>query len=91
MSALREVLAEITAARGGVGLDDVARRIGVSRNEVDAMVDYWVRKGRLSAEPVTSGCPADGCGGCPSDGACSTTVQPGPVLVAITSRPPQGN
>ncbi|WP_067541797.1 FeoC-like transcriptional regulator [Nocardia crassostreae] len=89
MSALREVLAQITAARGGVSLDEVARRIGVSRTEVDAMVDYWVRKGRLSAEPVTSGCPSDGCGGCPSDGACATPAKPGPVLVAITSRPPR--
>ncbi|MBL1073561.1 hypothetical protein JK358_04070 [Nocardia sp. 2] len=86
MSPLRQVLAEITAARGGVRLDDVARRVGVSRAEVDSMVEYWVRRGRLSTEAIGSGCPSDGCGTCPSTGSCGTAPV-GPVLIAITPRP----
>lgn len=87
MSPLRQVLTEIAGARGGVSLDDVARRVGVSRGEVESMVDYWVRKGRLSAEVVGSGCPTDGCGGCASTDSCGTGPRQGPVLLAITTRP----
>ncbi|MGC9665052.1 FeoC-like transcriptional regulator [Planosporangium sp. 12N6] len=87
VSPLRQVLREIRSA-GSVSLDDVARAVGVSRDEVDAMVDYWVRRGRLSVEEIGRGCPSGGCGGCPSgnDGApgCGTPRSGGPVLLAIT-------
>ncbi|QLY31329.1 FeoC-like transcriptional regulator [Nocardia huaxiensis] len=85
MSPLRQVLAEITTARGGVRLDDVARRVGVSRAEVDSMIEYWVRRGKLSTEAITSGCPTGGCGTCPSTSSCGTRPA-GPVLIAITPR-----
>ncbi|MFE3192405.1 FeoC-like transcriptional regulator [Nocardia sp. NPDC059240] len=84
-SPLRRVLAEITESRGEFSLDQVARRVGVSRDEAQAMVDYWVRKGRLSVEQIGSGCPSTGCGGCAQTG-CSTGVK-GPVLLAITPNP----
>lgn len=61
MSTLRAVLAAVRAARPGTGLDDVARSLGLSRDEVDAMVDFWVRRGELTAEPLR---------GCPSAGRC---------------------
>lgn len=80
---LRQVLAEITAARGNVDLAAIARRVGVSRDEVDSMVAYWVRKGRLAVEEIGSGCPSGGCGGC-SATACGGAR--GPVLLAITTR-----
>jgi hypothetical protein len=91
--ALRAVLAEIRAARGGgVSLAEVARRVGISREEAEAMVDYWVARGALGATDIGRGCSSGGCGGCPSgtaDGApgCSTAGPSGPVLVAITVRP----
>lgn len=91
MSALRQILKEITASRGGVSLDEIARRVGVSREEAESMVDYWVRKGRLSAEDMAAACPSGGCGGCPAgdDGkpGCGTR-RDGPVLLAISVRRP---
>ncbi|MFB9238024.1 FeoC-like transcriptional regulator [Plantactinospora siamensis] len=88
-SPLRRVLAEIRAAeRGGVSLDDVARRVGVGRDEIDSMVDYWVRKGRLTVEEIGRGCPSGGCGGCSSgkggSPGCGTPTAGGPVLLGIT-------
>ncbi|MEV5409762.1 FeoC-like transcriptional regulator [Thermopolyspora sp. NPDC052614] len=91
MSALREVLAEITAARGVTSLDAIARRLNLGRDEVDAMVGYWIRKGRLSADDLAAACPTGGCGTCAlgRDGApgCGP-VRGGPTLLAITPRRP---
>ncbi|MEC3952462.1 FeoC-like transcriptional regulator [Nocardia sp. CDC153] len=83
-SPLRRVLAEITESRGDFNLDQVARTVGVSADEARAMVDYWVRKGRLSVEQIGSGCPTTGCGGCVRS-ACPSGTK-GPVLLAITPR-----
>lgn len=97
MSPLRRVLAEITAARGGgVSLDDVARRVGVTRDEVDAMVDYWVRRGRLSVEEIGRACPSGGCGGCAmgrngAPGCGAAARGSGPVLLGITVRRRSGD
>ncbi|MEV6048288.1 FeoC-like transcriptional regulator [Streptomyces xanthochromogenes] len=89
MSTLRQVLAAIeSAARTGAGLDSVARSLGLSRAEVDAMAEYWVRKGRLTREEIGGGCPAAGCGGCPvARGACATSGgRPAPLLIALRPR-----
>jgi hypothetical protein len=87
LSPLRQVLREIRSA-GSASLDDVARAVGVSRDEVHAMVDYWVRRGQLSVEEIGRGCASGGCGSCPSgdDGApgCGSPTTGGPVLLAIT-------
>jgi hypothetical protein len=91
VSVLRQVLTEIRTARGGTSLNDVARRVGVSRDEVDAMVDYWVRRGRLSVEEMGGGCPSAGCKSCASgDGSepgCGRSGPAGPVLIAVSVRP----
>ena len=50
---------------GATTLDDVARRVGLSRDVVDAVVEYLLRTGRLAAERLTAGCPDGGCGACP--------------------------
>ncbi|MCW2901407.1 MAG: hypothetical protein JWO67_3672 [Streptosporangiaceae bacterium] len=88
MSALRQLLKEISEARGGVSIDDIARKVGVSRDEADAMVDYWVRKGRLSVDDLAAGCPSGGCGGCAQGvkgkPGCGSSPGNGPVLLAIT-------
>jgi len=92
-TALRQVLREVSGSRGGgVRLDDVARRIGVPLAEVSAMVDYWVRKGVLRADPLARGCPDGGCGSCPSGdrgspGCGSTAPAVGPVAITIGRRP----
>lgn len=64
MSALRRLLREISAADRAVSLDEIARRVGVSRDEADAMVGYWVRKGRLAVTDLATACPTGGCAGC---------------------------
>lgn len=89
-SPLRRILEEINGAHEAVSLDEIARRIGITRDEADAMVAYWVRKGRLSSDDLTAACPSGGCGTCPSGDngtpGCGTR-RDGPVLLAITRRP----
>lgn len=90
-SPLRRILEEINGAHEAVSLDEIARRIGITRDEADAMVAYWVRKGRLSSDDLSAACPSGGCGTCPSGDngtpGCGTR-RDGPVLLAITRRPP---
>jgi hypothetical protein len=85
------VLAELEA--GAPTLDDVARRTGLDRGLVAAVVDQLVRLGRVSASPLSSACPASGCGGCAASGcgAHGTPAPQGhrPVLVALSVRTPQ--
>ena len=57
------------------------------------MVDYWVRKGRLSVDDVGNACPSGGCGSCgsghdggPGCGAAAPTDRP--TLLAISVRRP---
>jgi hypothetical protein len=63
---LARVLAEIRAAPPGTGLDELARRVGLSRDEADLAVDYWVRRGELVVGEL--GCAATSCAGCPLRG-----------------------
>lgn len=88
MSPLHRVLAEIRAAPATASLDDLARRLAVSRDELDAMIGYWVHQGELVVEEITgcasSGCAScalagAGCGGAPGrTGAGLVTVRPAP-------------
>jgi hypothetical protein len=93
-SPLRQVLAEVRAsAHRPTTLDEMARRVGVTRDEVESMIDYWVRRGRLTVDRIGRGCAGSGCAGCPSarNGVpgCGTPATGGPVLVAIApARPP---
>ena len=92
MSALRQVLTEVST--GGGTLAQVAARVGVSSDEASAMVDYWVRKGRLTVDDLGNACPSGGCGSCGSgtpdgDAGCgSAGPSDRPVLLAISVRPP---
>jgi hypothetical protein len=92
-SPLRQVLAEVRAGTA-TSLTQVAQRIGVSRDEASAMVDHWVRKGRLSVDDLGSACPSAGCGSCSSGhgdepGCGSASPADRPVLLAISLRPPE--
>lgn len=88
MSMLRQVLARVRTAVPGSGLDDIARGLGVTREEVDAMVEYWVRRGELVVDELSS-CASGGCGGCRFSGQGGACFRPaprsGPALVAIRS------
>ncbi len=96
MSALRAVLAAVRAAPPGTGLDAVARQLDLSRDEVEAMVDYWVRRGELTVEPLRS-CSGGGCGsgvlrprlwkGSRSSGGCAEAGGAGcPLAIGIHRR-----
>lgn len=98
MSPLRQVLAEIVASPGERSLNDIAQRLDLSRDEVEAMVEYWVSRGRLTVDQIGGGCPPGGCGGCgvagqpgcASGGSSPLRGAGGPVLVTI-SAPPRDN
>lgn len=85
MSELRRVLTEIRAAPPAGGLDELARRLGVCRDELDAMIGYWVHRGELVVEEM-AGCTSAGCAGCPmataARGGCTGPRRPGVVLLS---------
>jgi hypothetical protein len=91
-SPLRQVLAEVRAGTA-MTLDEVARHVGVSRDEASAMVDHWVRKGRLTVDDLGAACPSAGCGSCSSGrgsepGCGSASPAERPTLLAISFRRP---
>jgi hypothetical protein len=90
MSPLRQVLAAVLEGRAR-SLDDLAREAEVSPEEASAMLDYWVARGRLAREEITSGCPASGCGSCPVAAGCAAGPRrAGPALVTIGADPRRG-
>ncbi len=51
-------------ARGVRTVPEIAASTGLNPDVVAAAVDHLVASGRLQAQPLASGCPADACGGC---------------------------
>jgi hypothetical protein len=92
MSVLDQVLAELRNTPTATSLADLARRSGVSRDELDAAVGYWVHSGELVVEEIV-GCAAGSCNSCPvagpatagrSGSGCGRSAhRRGPVLVTI--------
>lgn len=86
-SPLRAVLAAFDSGAGSRA--DLVRVTGLRADVVDAAVEHLLRMGRLSADPLTTGCPDGGCGTCPSGSGgkpgCGGSPA-GPVLVALSVR-----
>jgi hypothetical protein len=62
---LRQVLEHFERSQGAVSLPNLARTLGIERETLRAMLDYWVRKGKLR-EAVDSTCGTCGsAAGCP--------------------------
>lgn len=61
MSRLREVRRLLRERPGRADLESIARQLDLGRDEVDAMVDYWVRRGELK-RTVFGACAATVCG-----------------------------
>lgn len=87
MSVLRAVLVEIRAAvadAGEVNLDEIAGRLEVGRDELDAMVDYWAARGRLSLREL--GCRVTDC----PLGSCAAGCRIGPMVIGWRDHRPCG-
>ena len=69
---LKKVLDEVKNASGAVDLNGLAKKLGIERSALDGMVQFWVRKGRLTDDDLAeANQPFDACGSC--TGSC-----PGP-------------
>jgi hypothetical protein len=72
LTKLREVLRAFEQAQGPMSLDDLSRQLGVDRGTLEAMLDFWVRKGRLR-EANPSQLP-DGCTACSAASGCPLVI-----------------
>ena len=73
---LRGVLDAIDA--GALTAYDIHRATSLPYETIRTALEHLQRMGRLSPEPVATGCPPDGCGGCALTTAC------GPVLIGLS-------
>jgi predicted ArsR family transcriptional regulator len=67
---LRQLLEYIENSQGGISLGRVAKDLEISVNQVENMLEYWVRKGRLQISE-----PSPDCGSCASNGSCPYLVE----------------
>ena len=85
LSPTRSVLAHVE--QGTASIEEIARRTGLDPGVVDVAVQRLVAHGYLRCEPLSIGCPDDGCGACPSgDGdrpGCGGTPTCGPVMITL--------
>jgi hypothetical protein len=82
MTQLLRVLAEIRASTATTSLQELAQRLGVSRDDLDVMIGYWVHRGELIVEE-SAACTTGDCRGCALARRGCTPHQSGPVLVTI--------
>ena len=66
-TSLRQVLDYFETSREGISLDTLTRELDLSRGQVESMVNFWVRKGRLRSSAASS----DGCASCGSSERCA--------------------
>jgi hypothetical protein len=73
---LRQVLEELKTAQGPVNMNELARQLGVDRDVLQSMIEFWVRKGRLQDDDqalvaVLEACTSGDCAGsCPGPQGC---------------------
>jgi len=80
---LQQVLQEIKQAQGPVNLNDLARKLGVERSALEGMIQFWVRKGRLTDDILEAETPHDVC-----ESMCSNSC-PGPSKCAFVMSMPR--
>lgn len=66
---LGQVLDLVENSRQGISLNAIARELDASVSQVENMLEYWVRKGRLQVVG-----PSPKCADCPSSGSCSYLI-----------------
>jgi hypothetical protein len=88
MSGLADALAAIRAAPAGTSLAELARRLGVDPDDLDAMVGYWIHRGELTVAPA-AGCSDGACAGCPVARRGCAGPRSALALVAVRPAPPR--
>ena len=79
-SKLGKVLEIFESAREPLAMQQAARSLGISEIQLEGMLEYWVRKGRLKRVDSQAGC-----GTCAANGDCAF------VLKLPRSYEPAGN
>ena len=74
---LWQVLREVEAAQGPLDLNELSRRLDVTRGALDGMIQFWVRKGRLVDDLVVDDavCAVGECSGCGGPQGCPFTMK----------------
>ena len=67
---LRQVLEYFEKTREGVSIRSMAKDLDLSVGQVESMVDYWVRKGRVRSFGVNS----ENCGSCGTNDHCNLVI-----------------
>ncbi|MFV9506917.1 MAG: FeoC-like transcriptional regulator [Oscillochloridaceae bacterium umkhey_bin13] len=79
---LHQVLAAFEHANGPLSLDELSRELGIERGTLEAMLDFWVRKGRLRAAGGGCGAVGPGCT-CSSHPDGCAFARPGPRTITL--------
>ena len=69
-SKLSQVLATFEKADRPLSLPELARDLGVSREGLEGMIQYWVRRGKI--HDITA---LTDCGACGESGTCAFVLQ----------------
>ena len=69
-SRLRQVLTIFETADSPLSLPKIARDLDVSPERLDAMIQHWVRKGKIRQSSTLTEC-----GSCGSNGACPFVME----------------
>ena len=67
---LRQVLEFVEASPGEVSPALIATSLDLSPGQVESMLEFWIRKGRLHVVD-----PVQNCSGCGSSAACSFSLE----------------
>ena len=68
---LNRLLHEFEIAAGPLNLNDLARRLNVERGALEGMIEFWVRKGRISDSQISAKVAPPQCSGLSCAASCS--------------------
>jgi hypothetical protein len=87
---LRELLHLVESAAGPISLAEVSRRTGIDPGALVGMLDYWVRKGRLTVDQDMAACSGAcaplgaGCHSC-TGATCCPFIARLPIAYSVVS------
>ena len=66
MSRLKQVLTYFDDPTQSISINSIAQEMGITRGQVEGMIDFWVRKGYLRLGSISEST----CGSCGVNGEC---------------------